>query len=135
MSGPGNRQFGEASQASTRAESSPAARPDVAMSEQSLQPLGSLLRPDDTLNLNTGFSGSLNPRGWQLVSKPGQPPRYVRATEPVRTGAHAGPEAPTAAGDELWDDRFDVLGVAGYVRDIAGELTCRVSVRARRAAI
>ena len=81
--------------------------------------LTSNVQPDGTLNLQTGFSGSLDPRGWRLASEPGQPPRFVRASDPLETAAHAGPDAPTAPGDELWDDRFNVLGVTGYVRAIA----------------
>ncbi len=108
-----------ASPNSVRAVSPAVVHSEPATSGQSLQPLGSLLQPDGTLNLQTGFSGSLNPRGWQLVSKPGQPPRFVRASESLATVAHAGPNAPTAPGDEFWDDRFNVLGVTGYVRAIA----------------
>ena len=47
---------------SARAASSPAAAPG-----QALQPVETLLRPDGTLNLRTGFSGSLDPRGWRMV--------------------------------------------------------------------
>jgi hypothetical protein len=108
-----------ASQESRRAVSPAAIHPEPARSQQSLQPLDSLLLADGTLNLQTDFSGSLNPRGWQLVGEPGQPPRFVRASEPMETAAHAGPDAPTAPGDEFWDDRFDALGVTGYVRAIA----------------
>jgi hypothetical protein len=70
-----------------------------------LQPLEALLNADGTLNLSSGFSGSLDATGWQLSTGPGGEPRFTRAGAPIQEG-----NAPTAAGDEFWDDQF-ILGV------------------------
>ena len=61
---------------------------------QSMQPLDRVLRTDGTLNLTLGFSGSLDPRGWRMVSELGQPPRFVRADD-------SEPNIPDVAGDEF----------------------------------
>src|SRR5262245_43410914 len=44
-------------------------------------PLGEMLNSDGTLNLSTGFSGSLDPSGWAMVSGAGEPPRFAPAPE------------------------------------------------------
>lgn len=74
-------------------------------------PLGEVLRPDGTLNLPNGFRGSLNTRGWQLVSRKGEVPRF----------------APLAlAADGIWADTFKVAGtdspVTALALDGAGDL-------------
>src|SRR5438552_8284624 len=63
------------------------------------RPLAELLNPDGTLNLNTGYSGTLNPAGWQLSGGLDGSPRFV----------------PTAPGDENWDARFNPLGTDNLV--------------------
>lgn len=71
------------------------------------QPLETLVNPDGTLNLATGFTGSLDPTGWQMTAGPGGEPRFVRADATV-----AGPgTAPVVAGDEAWDSQF-LLGLS-----------------------
>ena len=77
----------------------------VSGSEAALQPLGTLLNSNGMLDLTTGFSGSLDVTGWDLVSGPGEPPRFSREGIP-------GPRINTrsVAGDEFWDDQF-LLGV------------------------
>jgi hypothetical protein len=40
------------------------------------RPLDTLLQPDGTLDLSSGFSGSLDPSGWELVSGAGERPRF-----------------------------------------------------------
>jgi hypothetical protein len=80
-----------------------------------LQNLGALLNPDGTLNLPKGFSGSLGAAGWQMSTGPGGEPRFTRRGalsaqgNAISAAARQG-NAPSAAGDELWDDQF-VLGV------------------------
>ena len=54
------------------------------------KPLGELLTEDGTLNLPSGFHGSIDPTGWQLVSMKGEEPRF----------------AELIPGDERWDDQF-----------------------------
>jgi len=97
-----------------------AAHPETSTPGQALNPLESLLKADGTLDLHAGFSGSLDPRGWKMVSEPGRPLRFVRSDEAGRATNGSGSLAPAAApGDEQWDDRFNTLGVSGYVRAIA----------------
>lgn len=67
--------------------------------------LGTLLNPDGTLNLAAGFSGSLDARGWQMTTGPNGTPRFTRASASLPDV-----NAPTATGDEWWDDQF-LLGV------------------------
>src|SRR4051812_15818659 len=61
------------------------------------RPLGDLLNADGTLNLRSGYSGALDPTGWDLTPAKGDPPRFV-------------PKAPVVAGDENWDTRFAAHG-------------------------
>ncbi len=61
--------------------------------------LGSVLKPDGTLNLPPGFSGRLYARGWTLVSGDGQAPRF----------------AALAPGDERWTPGYHPDGVNGTV--------------------
>ena len=59
------------------------------------RPLADLLNPDGTLNLANGFQGSVDARGWRLISGPGEAPRF-------------GPLA--TAGDENWAGHFGPPG-------------------------
>ena len=89
---------------------------------QSAPSLKSVLNPDGTLNLKSGFSGSLDATGWQLASAPGMPPRFVpagavsasRDSESTKQSS-----APLAPGDENWDGRFGKAGVSAPVRVLA----------------
>src|SRR6476469_3383619 len=63
------------------------------------RPLAELLNPDGTLNLGTGFNGTLDLAGWQLEGGLGGPPRFV----------------PAAPGDENWDARFTPPGMTDIV--------------------
>src|SRR5207302_6715313 len=67
------------------------------------RPLAELLNSDGMMNLNTGYSGTLNPAGWQLSGGLDGSPRFV----------------PTAPGDENWDDRFNPPGTNGQVLAMA----------------
>jgi hypothetical protein len=83
---------------------------------ESSVPLESLLGPDGTLDLNTGFTGSLDVSGWKLVAGPSGQPRFVRTNtsqshDDTRSSlAQNQASAPTAAGDEKWDDQFGLAG-------------------------
>jgi hypothetical protein len=72
-------------------------------------PLQSLLNPDGTLNLTTGFSGSLDADGWRMSAGPDGEPRFTPQDAPP-----ADPAAPAIAGDEYWDDLF---GLGAYYPD------------------
>jgi hypothetical protein len=88
------------------------ATPEAAGEEPSLaaRPLGDLLSPDGTLNLPSGFSGSVDAQGWRLVSGPGEAPRFASA----------------ASDDIFWADNFGPVGtndsVSAIVTDGAGNL-------------
>ncbi|MBL8167513.1 MAG: putative Ig domain-containing protein, partial [Acidobacteria bacterium] len=70
------------------------------------QPLEKMLNPDGSLNLSTGFSGSLDVKGWQMEHAPDDAPRFVKAS-------------PLAPGDENWDPQFtNSIGVSGFVSAI-----------------
>src|SRR5688572_29822199 len=45
--------------------------------QQATTPLGNVLDEDGTLNLEGNFSGSLDPKGWEMVDEQGKPPRFV----------------------------------------------------------
>src|SRR5207249_2304042 len=51
------------------------------------RPLAGLLNPDGTLNLSTGYAGSLDPTGWRMETAAGGRPRFV----------------PAAPGGQSWD--------------------------------
>jgi hypothetical protein len=72
-----------------------AAQPQPPGDGVTTQPLVTLLNPDGTLNLTTGFSGSLDPAGWQLTAGPGGEPLFAPAIASLDEGASAG-----ALGDE-----------------------------------
>src|SRR5574341_850889 len=81
---------------------------------KSSPPLANLLKSDGTLNLNTGFSGSLDADGWQLVTSQNGQPRFVRANAMGKARLLSLP------GGENWNDRFgDLPGVNGPVWAIA----------------
>ncbi|HEX8598089.1 MAG TPA: S-layer homology domain-containing protein [Chloroflexia bacterium] len=80
-------------------------------------PLEEVLRPDGTLDLSLGFTGSLDPTGWKLVSGPSEAPRFARAAGDIAPKSST--DAPLVAGDENWDSRFNPVGVGGYVLAVA----------------
>ncbi len=83
----------------------PASSPTLPAPSTAQRPLAELLRPDGTLDLNSGYRGSLDPAGWHLAED-GAAPRFVPATAPV-------------AGDEYWADGFNVPGIIGGVDALA----------------
>jgi hypothetical protein len=82
------------------------------MPETAGQPLERFLNPDGSLNLKSGFRGSLDPKGYRMrTGKNGQP-----TFEPVTRSIQSLPQ-PTAAGDENWSALGS--GVNGSVHAIA----------------
>jgi hypothetical protein len=69
--------------------------------------VSSVLNPDGTLRLEAGFSGSLDPAGYQMVTGPAGKPRFVPGNTSV-TSPEPDPD------DVYWDDQFGVPGVDGY---------------------
>src|SRR6266545_5062595 len=96
----------------------PIAAQEIAVPGQALKPLDSMLQADGTLDLRAGFNGSLDPRGWKMVSEPGRPPRFLRSHS-LGEDMSGSVTPAVVPGDEFWDDRFNVLGVNGYVSAIA----------------
>ncbi len=81
--------------------------------QESLAPLRRLLQADGSLNLNAGFSGSLDVAGWKMVATSQGAPRFVRS-------AKGGSTAPApAAGDEKWSGQFGSQGTNGTVYALA----------------
>ncbi|MEW6126674.1 MAG: C25 family cysteine peptidase [Acidobacteriota bacterium] len=68
-------------------------------------PLASMLNADGTLNLKTGFSGSLNASGWRMETTESGEPRFIQ-------------QSPQAAGDEKWDTQFNNPGANSTVNVI-----------------
>ena len=78
-------------------------------------PLEQLLNEDGTLNLAAGFSGTLNPKGYRMITAAGGAPRFVLEG----SGEAAGAMAASCNPDASWDDRFLVGGVDDSVEAIA----------------
>ena len=77
-------------------------------------PLAQFLNPDGTLNLPAeGIPGSIDPAGFQMVSAPGQGPRFA-------AGSGADTRAP---GDENWAESFDLPGMNNFVYALAWDGT------------
>ncbi len=72
------------------------------------QPLREMLNSDGTLNLTSGFRGSLDARGWRLVSGPNEPPRFAPQAAPL-----------AVPGNQDWASNFTFRGVSATVNGIA----------------
>jgi hypothetical protein len=72
----------------------------------------SFLNPDGTINTRSGYSGSLDMRGWKLSTGSDGRPRFLRASAADTTYQNV-------PGDEGWDDRFGPPGTSGMVNAIA----------------
>ena len=70
-----------------------------------LTQLNSLLNADGTLNLSTGFSGSVDVHGWAMQTGADGRPRFVRTPEVKGNVPPLKPDA--SPNDEFWDGRFD----------------------------
>ncbi|HEX9991192.1 MAG TPA: S-layer homology domain-containing protein [Chloroflexia bacterium] len=99
---------------------------------QHATPLGNVLSADGSIRRDTGFRGSLDARGYRLVSGAGEQPRFALASDassyspsspsspsPLESLSPSAPQSPAALGDENWDDRFGIPGVSGLVYAIA----------------
>jgi hypothetical protein len=52
-------------------------------SNQPLQPLEKLLNPDGTVDLTTGFTGTLDPKGFTMSTGPNGEPRFIPSADPA----------------------------------------------------
>ena len=95
-----------------------------AVSTNDNQPsLGTILNEDGSIKTSNDISGSYNPHGYQLISKPGEAPRFA----PVN------PPSMKMAGDEFWENLFTInsidnnevyaIAVAGNIVYIGGSFT------------
>ncbi len=75
---------------------------------QSLTPLERLLNDDGTLNLTTGFSGSIDVSGWAMRADANGVPRFMHTNE-----TSVNPD------DANWDGRFDLPGASSNVFALA----------------
>jgi len=83
-------------------------------SQGNSRPIGALLNPDGSLNLKSGYSGSLDPKGYKMVLKADGSPLFVPRSKPM-----AVPPSPSAPGDENWSSQFILPGVNDQVLAIA----------------
>src|SRR5712691_9471405 len=85
-----------------------------APAQQPLTPLQSVLNPDGIINTKSGFTGSLDPKGWKMTMDASGQPRFVPATttesQSVSSTSLLAPSA-----DDNWDDRFGAAGVDASV--------------------
>jgi len=77
------------------------------------QPLESLLNPDGTLDLSTGFTGSLNTEGWSMITGPDGVPNFVPVDE-----TEVNSYIESLSDDENWDV-FQWPGIDNVVHSIA----------------
>jgi hypothetical protein len=66
--------------------------------------LAAMLNADGTLDLSSGFSGTLDANGWQMTTNDNGAPRFS-------------PAGLSVAGDENWDGRFGKPGISGSYGD------------------
>jgi hypothetical protein len=98
---PGRAQPPERTSALFSLNSPPQPSPaEQVLASQPKRSLGELLRTDGAIDLETGFRGSLDGRGYRLASSADETPRF---------------EAVAASGDELWDGRFGLPATNGAV--------------------
>ena len=100
-------------------------------------PIGRFLAPSGVLNTPPGFSGTLDPSGWTIVSGRNGSPRFVRTRTPSlnrkqkftsatavsptgeRTSMPAGVAGTSSLADTSWDSRFRFPGITGQIYAVA----------------
>src|SRR5574341_802558 len=80
-------------------------------------PLEQLLNRDGTLDLKSGFRGSLGPAGWQMTTGPNGEPRFVATNAEQKNDGDT--QLMAVPGDENWADRFALPGLNGSLNAIA----------------
>lgn len=88
--------------------------------QDKLSPLSAILNPDGSLNLSTGFSGSLDPTGWRMQFSQDGAPIFQPASEP---------DAPDSPGN-IWhalgaglNGEVNAIAVAGTDVYVGGHFT------------
>ena len=72
-------------------------------------PLSTILQADGSLNLHSGFTGTIDPSGYRMVTGPEGTPRFVASA--------IGPESDSNS--VYWDDQFGLPGTSGGVAAVA----------------
>ena len=85
--------------------------------EAQTAPLSSILRPDGSLDLAQGFSGSLDVKGYRMLTGADGTPRFVpEAGDPLRQASSLRAPGPESDPDDVyWSDGFDLTGTDGEV--------------------
>src|SRR5205823_5059111 len=91
-----------ASDAGPKPSPAPPAPPTSGL-PQAGRPLADLLNADGTLDLSSGYAGTLDPTGWRMETGAGGRPRFV----------------PSTAGGQGWDPRFNPPGTDNSVFAVA----------------
>ena len=68
------------------------------------KPLAKLLNHDGTLKVEAGVQGSLDPRGFRIISEAGEQPRFLPAGPGPQSRGGEGSSRP--GGIENWDTQF-----------------------------
>ena len=84
--------------------------------DPSAVPLESLLNADGTLNMNSGYNGSVDTRGWIMTAGENGAPRFSRSHAAQRDRNYL---PYPIAGDESWVDDFGLPGAEGIVYALA----------------
>ncbi len=94
----------------------PAGSPPPPAPTTGQRPLAELLQPDGTLDLNSGYRGSLDPTGWRLAGDAAAP-RFVPATAPAASGASEyfvkNPSAKTSP-EDIAEGRENVIHIMEF---------------------
>src|SRR5512141_1015342 len=82
--------------------------------------LGTILKPDGTLDLQSSFNGSLDARGWRMTTSADGSPRFIAAaTDRAAPIGRTAPNRPDIAGDEWWDSEFQTgVSYPGYAASV-----------------
>lgn len=67
------------------------------------KPLGALLKSDGTINLKSGFKGSLDLKGYKMTTGPNGMPKFIPSST----------EASLVNPDDYWDSTFSLPGTDG----------------------
>jgi len=110
------------------------AQNNSASSKNQQVPIGSVLNSDGTLNLKSGFSGTLNPDGWKMETGPRGEPRFTRIP---RSGTVGSPQSRSSGmsesasrlprtrvssfspDDVRWKGGYEFGGIVGEVYAVA----------------
>ena len=85
---------------------------------QQTKPLKDLLNRDGTLNLKTGFHGSVDVKGWKMVTDKKGHPHFVRTNSSIKKPFPKAP-ADQTADNIYWESRFQASILDAPIRAVA----------------